>query len=213
MFLRFTKSALLMFLLLNVIFSTSADAQKVVRVGWYDSPFNYTDSFGRRLGYSYDYQQKIAAYAGWTFEYVNSTWPVLLDMLKAGQIDLMSDVSYTPERAGQMLFSSLPMGAESYYIYASVDHPSISLSNTASLNGKKIGVSKNSYQRELLINWLAANGISAEIVDLSSLEQEAFQMMKSGELDAYVTLDVYEDVDVHAFTPLFKIGESNFFSR
>ena len=64
MFLRFIKSALLALLLLNVIFSTSAGAQKVVRVGWYESPFNYQDSFGRRAGYAYEYQQKVAAYTG-----------------------------------------------------------------------------------------------------------------------------------------------------
>ncbi len=47
--------------------------KKVVRVGWYESPFNYTDSFGRRAGYAYEYQQKVAAYTGWTYEYVNAT--------------------------------------------------------------------------------------------------------------------------------------------
>ena len=51
-----------------------ADAEsKVVKVGWYDSPFNFADQFGRRLGYAYEYQQKIAAYTGWTYEYVHGT--------------------------------------------------------------------------------------------------------------------------------------------
>lgn len=64
------------FLMLSVIFSTSAFAQekKVVRVGWYDSePFTYFDRFGRRRGYAYEYQQKIAAYTGWTYEYVDGS--------------------------------------------------------------------------------------------------------------------------------------------
>lgn len=42
-----------------------AQAQdKVVRVGWYETPYNQTDQFGRRSGYAYEYQQKIAAYTG-----------------------------------------------------------------------------------------------------------------------------------------------------
>ena len=41
---------------------------------------------------------KIAAYTGWNYEYVRGSWPDLLRMLEAGEIDLMSDVSYTPER-------------------------------------------------------------------------------------------------------------------
>ena len=72
---------------------------KTVRVGWYESPFNITDEHGRRSGYAYEYQQKIAAYTGWTYEYVEGSWPELMQMLIDGEIDLMSDVSYTAERA------------------------------------------------------------------------------------------------------------------
>lgn len=39
--------------------------QKNVRVGWYESPFNYTDQNGRRSGYAYEYQKKVAAYTSW----------------------------------------------------------------------------------------------------------------------------------------------------
>ena len=91
--------------------------KKVVRVGWYESTYCYRDQFGRRSGIAYEYQQKIAAHTGWTYEYVEDSWPNLLQMLIDGKIDLMSDVSYTSQRAELMLYSSLAMGAESYYIY------------------------------------------------------------------------------------------------
>ena len=83
--------------------------EKTVRVGWYESPFNTTDQFGRRSGYAYDYQQNIAAYTGWSYEYVEGSWPELMQMLIDGEIDLMSDVSYTEDRAERMLFSALPI--------------------------------------------------------------------------------------------------------
>lgn len=38
------------------------DTEKVVRVGWFESPFNTTDRFGRRSGFAYEFQKKIAAY-------------------------------------------------------------------------------------------------------------------------------------------------------
>ena len=59
---------------------------KVVRVGWYESAFNTTDGFGRRSGYAYEYQMKIAAYNGWNYEYVEGSWPELLQMLIRGEI-------------------------------------------------------------------------------------------------------------------------------
>ncbi len=49
------------------------DPSKTARVGWYESSFNTIDSSGRRSGYAYEYQLKIASYTGWTYEYVNVT--------------------------------------------------------------------------------------------------------------------------------------------
>ena len=92
------------------------EEQKAVRVGWYETPYNQTDPFERRSGYAYEYQQKIAAYTGWTYEYVKGSWPELLQMLIDGEIDLMSDISYTVGRAKSLLYSMLPMGAEEYYV-------------------------------------------------------------------------------------------------
>ena len=93
---------------------TEKDSE-TVRVGWYETPFNQTDRFGRRSGYGYEYQQKIAAYAGWNYEYVKGSWSECYQMLLDGEIDLMSDISYTEERAEKMLFTTLPMGEEAYY--------------------------------------------------------------------------------------------------
>ena len=56
-------------------------------------------------------------------------WPELMEMLQNGKIDLMGDVSYTPERAEGMLFSELPMGKEKYYLYADLENTGISESN------------------------------------------------------------------------------------
>ena len=101
--------------LLPAISFADVQEKKTVRVGWFESPFNITDSFGGRSGFSYEYQQKIAAYTGWEYEYVSASWPELLQMLERGEIDLLSDVSYKEERAPHMLYSALPMGEEEYY--------------------------------------------------------------------------------------------------
>ena len=47
--------------------------RKVVRAGWFDSSFCYYDQFGRRCGIDYEYQHKISAYTGWTYEYVEDS--------------------------------------------------------------------------------------------------------------------------------------------
>lgn len=129
---------------------------KAVRVGWYESSYNTVDKFGRRSGYAYEYQLKIASYTGWSYEYVNGSWSELLQMLLDGKIDLMSDVSYTEERAMHMLFPDYPMGAEDYYLFVDPDNQEISSTDASTLNGKRVGVNKDS----VLISSYRYNNIS-----------------------------------------------------
>ena len=89
-------AALLCLVFAAFLFTPAAAMEnvKTVRVGWYESPFNRMDEFGRRSGYAYEYQRKVAAYTGWKFEYVEGNWADLLQMLADGEIDLLCDVSY-----------------------------------------------------------------------------------------------------------------------
>ena len=143
---------------------------KTVRVGWHEAPYFITDQFGRHSGYTYDYQQKIAAYTGWEYEYVEAGWSELLRMLKDGEIDMLGNVSYMEERAKDMLYSSLPMGTEAYYLFVSPDNTEITSESYASLNGKRIGVAKASVQSDMLLKWMETYGIEAEVVQLTTPE-------------------------------------------
>ena len=181
---------------------------KVVRVGWHEPPYFITDQYGRRSGYSYEYQWKVAAYTGWTYEYVEGNWSDLLQMLKNGEIDLMSDVSYMEERAGRMLYASLPMGTEAYYVFIAADNKEITSDDYTTLNGKRIGVTRDSIQRDLFIKWARQHNIEAELVELSTPEEESLGML-GDTLDAFVTIDVYGTPETAV--PVFKIGASDFY--
>ena len=83
---RFAALLLCFVVVVALLLPITAQAQetgKTVRVGWYESPFNITDAHGRRSGYAYEFQRKIAAYTGWEYEYVDGTWPELMDITKA----------------------------------------------------------------------------------------------------------------------------------
>ena len=183
--------------------------EKIVRVGWYESPFNATDKRGRRSGYAYEFQQKIAAYTGWKYEYVEGSWPELMQMLIDGEIDLMSDISYTEERSELFLFSSYPMGTEEYYLFVAPDNTEYSTNSYAWLNGKKVGINKGSVMIDMFSDWQKKNNTEAEIVELTCTENESINMLHRGELDAYVILDVYGGSNKSI--PVAKIGSSDFF--
>ena len=209
---RHTVILLCVFLLSALILPVNVQAQeerKVVKVGWYESSFNITDESGRKSGYAYEYQLKIAAYSGWSYEYVTGSWSDLLQMLINGEIDILSDVSYTEERDEMMLFPELPMGTEEYYIFIAPGNTSISANDFSTLKGKKIGVNKGSVQSGLYYKWAQRHNVDAELIEVTCEESESIDMLHSGELDAYITPNVH--IDPSRLVPLCKIGYSEFF--
>ena len=178
--------------------------RKTVRVGWYDSAFHHTDQFGRRSGYGYEYQQRIATFTGWDYEYVEGSWSELLEKLMAGEIDLLSDVSYTEARAEKILYSALRMGSEDYHVFISPDNTEIKPDDFSSLDGKLVGVNKNSIQEQLFIDWCENYDVHPNIVELTVKTPELLAMLDRGEIDALVTLDTYGNTaDV---LPICKVG-------
>ncbi|MBQ1574760.1 MAG: hypothetical protein IIZ78_26845 [Clostridiales bacterium] len=51
--------AVIAMILMVPLTAYAQESGKTVRVGWYESPFNTLDQFGRRSGYAYDYQKKM----------------------------------------------------------------------------------------------------------------------------------------------------------
>ena len=182
---------------------------KVVRVGWYESAFCATDESGRRSGYAYEYQMKVASYAGWKYTYVTGSWPDLLQMLIDGEIDMLSDVSYTEERFDKMLFPELPMGTEEYLIFISPNNREITADDYTTLNGKRIGVNKGSFQASCYRAWAQKHDIDADLIELSCEETKSVDMLNAGTLDAYITPNAFITPD--ELVPVCKIGSSDFY--
>ena len=214
---KYLKRIIIILLLFAIVvslvipFNTYADEQdhKVVRVGWFDSSFCYYDEYGRRCGIDYEYQQKISAYTGWTYEYVEDSWPNLLQKLIDGEIDLLCDVSYKEEREELMLFPDLPMGTESYYIFTGSENREITADDLSSLKGKRIGVNKGSVQEGFLHDWSDKHGINMEIVPLTVAEDESMKLVIKGEIDGYASIFNFEAEE--DLNPICRIGGSDYF--
>ena len=181
---------------------------RTVRVGWHEAPYFITDQSGRRSGYTYDYQQKIAAFTGWEYEYITGSWSDLLRMIKNGEIDLLGNVSFMEERAKDMQYASLPMGTEAYYLFIAPNNHDITAEDYSSLDGKRVGVAKDSMQSDLFRKWAETHGAHPVILEQTGQEDESLLLLGS-ELDAFVTMDNNGDPDTAV--PVWKIGSSDFF--
>lgn len=125
-------------------------------------------------------------------------------MLAEGKIDLLSDVSYTEERAKQILYSAEPMGSEGYHVFITPTNNEIKPDDFSTFNGKRLGVNKNSIQEKLFVEWAQKHDVHPEIVELTAKTPELLDMLAKDEIDMLVTLDTYgNSADV---VPVCKIG-------
>lgn len=194
-------------------FSVSAEGAKnrTVRVGWYEGTYNTTGSDGKKRGYSYEYQQAVAAHTGWKYEYVEGSWAELMSMLKSGEIDLMGGISYAEERSASMFFSELPMGEAKYYLYINSSDTDISASDLTALNGKRIGVVPDTFSARRFYEWEKSHGVDTQKVDITSTD-DARQKIQNQEIDGFV-VDESPQWERDNISPALLIGSSyNYFA-
>ena len=200
----------------GVAFANSASTdskenkEKVVKVGWTESVFSFSDINGRRDGYAYEYQCKIAAYSGWKIEYVEGTWTNLLHMLEKGEIDVLNDVNKIPSRMDKMLFSDRAMGKEEYFILIKANNTSISEEDYSTLNGKKVGIEADTVQTDIFLEWERKNGVEAELVDRSMHGDEMVSKLDSGEFDAVVSSTSFNSYMVDCI-PIAVLGTADYY--
>ena len=200
-------------LLLSAVLPVKAAAEtapaKIVRVGSFEDTFNYVNEKGVRKGYGYELLQTLSGYTGWQFEYVTCDWSDCFEKLKNGEIDIMGDISYTEDRAEEMLFSDEPMGEEKYYLYADFSRTDISASDFKTLNGKKIGVLMGTEPEEMLTEWEEKHGIKTEHVNISNNE-DVKQKLANHEIDCFVSLEeaFWAELGISTMT---RVGESSIY--
>ena len=200
-------------LLLSAVLPVKAAAEtapaKVVRVGSFEDTFNYVNEKGARKGYGYELLETLSGYTGWQFEYVTCDWSDCFEKLKNGEIDIMGDISYTEDRADEMLFSDEPMGEEKYYLYADLSRADISASNFKTLNGKKIGVLMGTEPEVMLTEWEEKYGLKTEHVNISNNE-DVKQKLANHEVDCFVSLEesFWTELGISTIT---RVGESGIY--
>ena len=210
------KSACVMLsllLLLSAVLPVKAAAEtapvKVVRVGSFEDTFNYCNEKGARKGYGYELLQTLSGYTGWQFEYVTCDWSDCFEKLENGEIDIMGGISYTEDRAEEMLFSDEPMGEEKYYLYADLSRADISASDFKTLDGKKIGVVMGTEPEVMLTEWEEKHGIKTQHVNISNNE-DVKQKLANHEIDCFVSLEesYWAELGISTIT---RVGKSSIY--
>lgn len=206
-------AVLCLLLLLSVALPVKAAAEtapaKVVRVGSFEDTFNYCNEKGARKGYGYELLETLSGYTGWQFEYVTCDWSDCFEKLENGEIDIMGGISYTEDRAEEMLFSDEPMGEEKYYLYADLSRTDLSTSDYKTLNGKKIGVLMGAESEVMLTEWEEKYGLKTQHVNIANNE-DVKQKLANHEIDCFVSLEesCWAELGISTIT---RVGKSSIY--
>ncbi len=171
--------------LATLIFLTPGLALEV-RVGVYDNPplvFKEGDSYG---GLYIEVLEEIAKKEGWRVVYVYDKFPNLVEMLRSGQIDLMTAIAYSEERAKVFEFTNETLLVNWGVLVARNDVKSI-----LELEGKRVaGVKGDVYFLELQ-KLTKGFGIHCEFVEIVGNYKEVMEAVAFGHVDVGVVSRIY----------------------
>jgi len=139
-FCRFLSSAILLMLLINVF---NVNAQKVYKVAAFNYyPAIFLDKDGAVKGFYVDALNEISQKENIKFEYVYGSWSQGLERIKTNEVDLLTSVAFTPERAVYMDYSSVPLMTVWGELYVGVQSE---IDGITQIQGKKVAVMKSDY--------------------------------------------------------------------
>ena len=183
-------------LMLLVIFGAlgisayAGEKMRSVKVGFFTySGYHEFDAKNRRIGYGEDFFRLIQRYTDLHYEYVDvdSSWDELFSMLKNGEIDMISPVRWTPERAADFDFSH-SIGRNYAQLTARSEDTRFDVHNNdySCLNGARIGILKSS-GRVLDLERLEKDYNFTYIPVVYSNEEELTQALRKKEIDLVET--------------------------
>lgn len=187
--MRLFKSSLSLILSIILVFSLSLPAfaigkKRTVRVADMDIPgFATHDENGNHYGYGVEYLEEICKYVNWEVEFVHVPREAQFELLDKGELDLVPLVQYAPDRAEKYGFPLQSMGYVKAFIYVSDSNKDIYYEDFEALNGKTIGVLKNSLNAQKLSAYAEQNNFSYK--EKSYLfHSELQEALSKGEVDA-----------------------------
>jgi len=192
--------------LIPTITAAAEKELRTVRVGYVNVKGYEEGGEGEyKTGFGYEYLQKIAYHTGWKYEYVHGTLSTLIPMLIEGKIDLLGNITPTEARKQVMNFSAYPQGSEGFYVFAKLKRTDIVGQRLEALQGKRIGVGKNTYQSKLMDEFFAKHNIKVEKIELNGTKG-IVKALEAGEIDAGIMTDATD----YGYAPAHNIGFSDY---
>jgi len=166
---KFIASAVGIILVLLSCLSSFAAEQRVVRVGAFNFyPGIFKDKDGVIKGFYVDALADLAQRENLRIEYVYGSWSEGLERLKAGGVDVLTSVAWTPEREKFMDYASTPLLTVWGELYVPLKSE---IDGISEVQGKKIAVMKGDFNGQNFVDLAKKIGITCEFIELPGFEE------------------------------------------
>ena len=190
------RALLLALVVLGSCMAPGAARALTLRVGIYDQkPDIYIAPDGRPSGILGELLSEIARREGWTLQTQSCTWERCVQLLQAGQIDLLPDMYYTPERAKLFSFHHVPALHSWSQIYA---RPGSTLRSIEDLKDKTLAALSGSTQIDYLRTTLAALNVPTKLDAVQALD-DGFRRVRDQQDDAVAADYFYGELTAHQY--------------
>ncbi len=227
------KSFLAILLTITILFGTAApafttayagnvDQVETIRVGFFhfDGYHDISDR-GDRSGYGYQFLRLLSRYSSLNFEYVgyDKSWSEMQEMLDSGEIDMLTSMHYTPERAEKFDFSTF-IGYSSTIMTVRSNNTDIKTENYTDFEGMKIGFLNNNSRNERFREYAEGIGFKYEPVMFEE-QEDMTDALDAGTVDAIVSSNlrklgqerIVEEFGSTKFYAAVKKGNKNLLSK
>ena len=167
----------------------AAEQTDVLRVGFFAfSGYHIIEEDGRRSGYGYEFLQRLAIHGGWSYEYVGyeGSYADALDMLRSGEVDVVTSVSKTPEREEEFLFSAQDIGVNSTIFTVKAGNQEIVEGDYSTYDGISVGMLDGNSKNANFERFALQHGFTYHPVYFAG-QDELTAALQSGAVDAAVT--------------------------
>ncbi len=176
-----------------------------IKVGFFEyEGFYEVASDKSASGYGYELMNKLSNYMNCEYEYVtySSNYKDQLELLKNENIDLISYVNYSKERAEDLKFSDVPIGTSKSYICKQVGNSNIVARDYKTYKGSRVGMVRGNYNNDAFIEYIENKKIECTPVYYRT-EEAMIKALDSGNVDLILSdnihmYDIEEPLEVYS---------------
>jgi len=158
---------------------------RIAAFNYYPAIFQAKD--GSIQGFFVDFIAEVARREGWRVRYVYGDWAEGMSRIENGEVDLLTSVAWTRERAKFLDFSKTPL----LTVWGELYVPRQSrLNGVKDAQGKKVAVMRKDFNGASFRNMVERFGIGCEFVEYGNFEA-IFEAIAAGRVDAGVVNNIY----------------------